>query len=247
MEIKKTLVQYKREITIVGLLILLLSVWTCSHNAQKVAQGETKQLKEQLKHQKDGVDVFRKQQKILFDSLSAENTKKDRRISELQETNKELTKKSSENLKKLKDKQKQIASYTNRQSAEYLNVYFQGLDAVPTEKSVNLENNLPNLVVGELEEKQFLEKEVVLKDSIIENKDEEIKLGNEKILNKDLALASKQIEVEQLDGVVKTQDNVNKSLSKENRNLKTKNFLTTYILPPLVFIGGVYVGTKVAK
>jgi len=69
--------KYTREITIVGLLILLLSVWTCSHNAQKVAQGETKQLKEQLKQQKDGVDVFRKEQKILFDSISAENTKRD--------------------------------------------------------------------------------------------------------------------------------------------------------------------------
>lgn len=245
--IKNVVAKYTREITIVGLLILLLSVWTCSHNAQKVAQGETKQLKEQLKQQKDGVDVFRKQQKILFDSLSAENTKKDRRISELQKTNKELTKKSSENLKKLKEKQKQISSYNNQQSAEYLNVYFQGLDAIPTEKSVNLENNLPNLVVSELEEKQFLEKEVVLKDSIIENKDEEIKLDNEKILNKDLALASKQIEVKQLDELVKTQDNVNKSLSKENRNLKVKNFITTYIIPPLAVFAGFKIGQQVAK
>lgn len=245
--IKNVVAKYTREITIVGLLILLLSVWTCSHNAQKVAQGETKQLKEQLKHQKDGVDVFRKQQKILFDSLSAENTKKDRRISELQETNRELTKKSSENLKKLKDKQKQIASYDKKQSAEYLNVYFQGLDAIPTEKSVNLENNLPNLVVGELEEKQFLEKEVVLKDSIIENKDEEIKLGNEKLLNKDLALASKQIEVDKLDGVTQIQEYIIKKSDRQISNLKTKNFITTYILPPLVFIGGVYVGTKVVK
>jgi len=43
--------------------------------------------------------------------------------------------------------------------------------------------------VAELEEKQFLEKEVILKDSTIVNKDEEIKLTQEKVLSRDLIIS----------------------------------------------------------
>ena len=49
--IKQTLVKYKREITIVGLVILLLSVGMCTHNRQKTLQGEYNILKEQYQTQ----------------------------------------------------------------------------------------------------------------------------------------------------------------------------------------------------
>lgn len=246
MNIKKSVSTYTREIVIAGLLILLLSVWTCSHNAQKVAQGETKQLKEQLKQQKDGVEVFRKEQKILFDSISLAEKLKDQKINSLHNSNMQLNQKLINSQKELEQKKQ---SYKNKSFEQLAQVFRESgyKDVTATINSVNLEKDTPVAVLEDLAEGLNCFTDLRTKDSIISNKDEEIKVVNEKVLSRDLKIASKQIETNKLDGVIKTQDEVNKSLSKENRNLKTKNFLTTYILPPLVFIGGVYVGTKVVK
>lgn len=217
------------------MFIALLLVSNCSHKLQ----GERNILKDQLKEEVDGVKIFKEKQKLLFDSLSLENTKKDKRISELQENNKQLDKKLENSAKKLEKKKKEIVSYSYTQSAEYINEYFQGLDAIPTEKSVNLELNLPNLVVEELEEKQFLEEAIYIKDSIIKNKDEEIKLGNDKILNKDLALASKQIETEKLDKALDTSLQLNKKTEKQ---LKVQKVLKW------IYAGaGAFLGWQIAK
>lgn len=238
--------KYIREISIVGLIILLLSVSYCSHNQQKVAEGEKKVLKEQLAQQKKSLKDFKAIQKNLFDSISAQEKIKDKKIAELQETNKQISKKSAENLKKLREKQKQIASFDNAESADYINVYFQGLDAIPTQTSVNLENNYPNLVVAELEEKQYLEKEIVLRDSTIVNKDEEIKLTQEKVLSRDLIIASKQIETEKLDSALKLSEDINKKSEKEIRKLKTKNFINRILVPVALGVG-VFTGVIIAK
>ncbi len=246
MEIKKNVSTYTREITTAGLLILLLSVCTCSHNAQKVAEGETKQLKEQLKKSTEGLVSFRERQKVIFDSISLAEKLKDKRISELHNSNEQLNQKLINSQKELQQKKE---SYKNKSFEQLAQVFRDSgyKEVTATNNSVNLEKDEPVAVLEDLAEGLNCFTDLQTKDSIIFNKDNEIKLGKEKLIDKDLALASKQIEVEQLDVVVKIQDNINKSLSKENRNLKTKNFLTTYILPPLVFIGGVYVGTKAIK
>ena len=244
--IKKILVQYKREIIIVGLVILLLSVWTCSHNAQKVAQGETKQLKEQLKQQKDGVEVFRKEQKILFDSISLAEKIKDKKISELHNSNEQLSQKLKNSQKELQQKKD---SYKNKSFEQLAQVFRESgyKDVSSTNNSVNLEKNEPIAVLEDLAEGLNCFTDLQIKDSIISNKDEEIKISQEKIKNRDLILLSKTDEVEKLDGINQTQEEIIKKTEKQLRQLKTKNFLTTYILPPLVFIGGAYVGTKVVK
>lgn len=242
----ETIKKYTREIIIVGLIILLLSVSYCSHNQQKLAEGEKEVLKEQLVEQKKSLKDFKAVQKTLFDSISAQEKIKDIKIAELQDINKIITKKSEENLKKLRDKQKQIASFDNAESADYINVYFQGLDAIPTQTSVNLENNYPNLVVAELEEKQYLEKEIVLRDYTITNKDYEIKLTQEKVLSRDLVIASKQIETEKLDSALKLSEDINKKSDKVIRKLKTKNFINRILVPVALGVG-VFTGIIIAK
>ncbi len=254
---------YIKEIVIAVLFIALLLMSNCS---QKL-QGERNVLKDQLKQEVDGVATFRKNQKILFDSLSAENKKKDTKIAELHQdnkkkdgkiaqlwqSNKSLDTKLKKSAEKLVEKKKEIATYTYANSAEYINNYFKGTDAIPTEKSVNLEQTLPNLVVAELEEKKTLvedvkdykskienkDKELAFTNGKLVNKDEEIKLEKEKGLNKDLALASKEIETKKLDKALET------SLEL---NAKTEKQLLTQKVLKWVFIGiGGTVGYIAAK
>ena len=238
--------KYTREITIVGLVILLLSVWTCSHNAQKVAQGETKQLKEQLEKSTEGLISFRERQKVIFDSISLAEKLKDKKISELHNSNEQLNQKLINSQKELEQKKQ---SYKNKSFEQLAQVFRESgyKDVSSTNNSVNLEKNEPIAVLEDLAEGLNCFTDLQIKDSIISNKNQEIKISQEKIKNRDLMLLSKTDEVEKLDGINQTQEEIIKKTEKQLRQLKTKNFLTTYILPPLVFIGGAYVGTKVVK
>ena len=260
MEIKK----YWKEIVIAVLFIALLLVSNCSHKLQ----GERNVLKQQLKQEISDVKSFRESQKILFDSLSADNAKKDKkalvlqqdnkkkdgRIGQLQQSNRSLDLKLKKSAEKLIEKKIEIATYTNAQSADYINEYFQGLDAIPTEKSVNLEKNYPNLVVAELEEKKTLvedvkdykakienkDKELSETNGKLANKDEEIKLEKEKGLNKDLAFASKEIETKKLDKALETSLDLN---IKTERQLNTQKVLK-WVYFGVGVIGGYYLIPK---
>lgn len=238
--------KYLREMVIVGLTVLLLSVWTCSHNSQKVAQGETKQLKEQLKKSKEGLVSFREKQKAIFDSISSAEKIKDKKITELHNSNERLNQKLIDSAKEL-EKRKQ--SFRNKDFEQLATVFKEmGYENVTfTNTSVALEKESPVDVLDDLVEGVNCLTDLQTKDSIIFNKDSEIKISQEKIKNREILLSSKTEEVIKLDDIVKIQTNLSETLSKENSKLKTKNFLTTYILPPLVFIGGVYVGSKVIK
>lgn len=210
--------KYWKEISIAIMFILLLLVSNCSHKLQ----GERSILKDQLKQEVDGVKIFKEKQKILFDSLSAENVKKDKRITELQENNKELDKKLENSAKKLTEKKKEIVKYTYVQSAEALKERYNTKAVVATNSSVNLLDSIPNLVIEELAERDNLAIDVETYRTKIVNKDEEIKLGNEKLLNKDLALASKQIETEKLDKALNTSLELN---IKTEKQLKAQKVL----------------------
>lgn len=238
--------KHKRKIIFGLMLLLLLIVGTCSHNAQKIAEGEKKQLQEQFRKEKDGVKVFREQQKILFDSLSADSKAKDKKIADLHNSNDKLNKKLENSAKELENKKQSFKNKSFEQLAQVFKEQgYKDVSATPT--SVSLEKDTPVAVLEDLAEGNNCFNDLQTKNEIIANKDEEIKAVNGKLLNKDLALASKQIEVEKIDGSLKTAEEINKKSDKIINNLKTKNFLTTYILPPLVFIGGVYVGANIVK
>ena len=238
---------YWKEISFVVIVIILLSINSCSNNRQNQLEGEKKVLKEQLQQQKDGLKVFRKEQKILFDSLSAENTKKDKRITELNNSNNNLYTELSKSAEKLKKQKKDIASYTYKQSAEALNERYNTKSVLATSTSVNLQDSIPNLVIEELAEKDAQEYDLNTYRGLIKNKDEEIKLTQEKVLNKDLEIASKQIETEKLDIALKLSEDINKKSEKQIKALKTKNFIMTYLVPPTAIFLGFKAGQQLAK
>jgi hypothetical protein len=236
--------KYKTQIIIAIFIIVTLLVINHCNNKQHQLQGERKQLKEQLKKEQDGLKIIQENNRILFDSLSRENKKKDVRITQISKENSSLESSLQIARKNNKEQKEKIFKYTYTQSAEYVNNYFKVNTAIPTEKSVNLESNLPNLVVSELEDKKLLETAVEIKDSQLKNKDEQIKLTEEKVLNKNLEIASKDLEKEQLEKTLNISLDLNKKSEKQIKQLKAKSVLNKVLIVG-AFLGGGYLGTKI--
>lgn len=237
--------KYLKEIIIAALIILLLSISYCSHNQQKIIEGEKMQLKEQLIKEVDGVKIYRKEQKLLFDSISLAEKVKEKRISELNMSNQQLNASLKNSQKELEQKKN---SYENK-SFEQLAQVFREIgykDIESTNTSVNLLNYTPMEVLDDLAEGSACFKDLDTNKSIIKNKDEEIVLIQEKVLNRDLQIASKQVETEKLDAALKLSEDINSKSEKEIRKLKTKNFVNR-ILVPIAFIGGGYLGLQLSK
>lgn len=229
--------QYWKEISIVVAVILLLTVSTCSHNNQMKAEGEKTQLKKELKEIKTQIADAKKATKALVDSLSAEDTKKDKRIVELSKSNKDLLANQILREKELKKKKEKIATYSYTQSAQVLNTRYRTDAVKATDTSVNLSKDTPNKVITELVEKDACEENSADKDTTIKNKDEQIKLEQEKTLSANLKTASVQVEKELLKDGLQTAEEINKKSEKQIKSLKTKNF----ILVIGAFIGGILI------
>ena len=236
--------KYKNQIIIAISIIVALLLLNHCNNRQQQLKGEIKITKEQLKKEQDGLKVIQEKAKILSDSLSRENKKKDIRITEVIKENLQLENQLGIAQKKNKEQKEKIAKYTYIQSAEYVNNYFKTNTAIPTEKSVNLESDLSNLVVSELEDKKLLETAIEIKDNQLKNKDEQIKLTEEKVLNKDLEIASKDLEKEQLEKTLNTSLDLNKKSEKQIKQLKAKNVLNKIMIVGGI-IGGTYLGTQI--
>jgi hypothetical protein len=233
--------KYWREICLVLLVIALLCMSQCEPD-------DIKSDKKELEKVLDCVKVMQDKHKKLVDSIKKEDAKKDVRIAELQTNNTELKTVISESKKQLKEKQKVISTFTIAQSAEYLaQRYNTTTDVVAENNSVSLKKDVPSFVIMELEEKDMLKGEVIHYEKIIDNKDEEIKLEKEKTLNKVLEIASKEMEAENLEKGLNLALDLKNKTDKENKKLKRNNFLTTYIVPPLVFVGGVLIGRGITK
>ncbi len=232
--------QYWKEISIALLLVGLLTVSTCSHNSQMKAEGEKVQLKKELKEIKTKIVESEKASKILFDSLSLEDAKKDKRITELSKSNKDLLDKQISREKELKKEKEKIAKYSYTQSAQVLNNRYNTDAVKATTTSVNLEKDIPNKVIAELIEKDVCKENSADKDKTIENKDEQIKLEQEKTLNANLKVVSVQAEKELLKDGLQTAEEMNKKSEKQIKSLKTKNFINKILIIG-AFIGGIFI------
>lgn len=220
------------------LILVLLLINTCSEKNSK--ETGIKQLSKQLKVSTDSLVKFREKQTVLFDSIFLAEKIKNKKIIELKNLNNSLEKQLKISQEKLKQKKESFKNKTYQQLAEIFkqNGY---KDITATNNSVNLEKDTPEEILDNLAEGDNRLLDLQIKDSIIKNKDSEISLINEKVLDKDLQLASKQIEIEQLDNSFKISREINKKQENENKKLKRKNFITTYIVPPLVFLAGIFI------
>lgn len=226
----------KTTITLILIVILLLSVNYCSHNRQKIVEGEKKELENQLKKSTESIKKFRERQATLFDSLLKLESLKDKRITELKKSNDNLNQRIENSQKQLQQKKD---SYKNK-SFEELARLFKELgyeDVIATNNSVNLEKDTPVDILDNLAEGENCMEIIPMKDSIIYNKDEEIKIIKEKVSNRDFMLVSKQNEIEALNQIQKTLENINKKSEKEIKNLKLKNTLKWVYVGLAGFVG----------
>ena len=238
--------QYWKQISVALVFIVLLTVSTCSHNAQMKAEGEKIQLKKELKEIKTQIAESDKATKVLFDSLSAEDAKKDKRISELTKSNKQLLDSQIAREKELRKEKERVAKYTYAQSAQVLNERYKTDAVKATDTSVNLSKDIPNKVITELVEKDACEENSADKDLTIINKDEQIKLEQEKTLSANLKTASVQAEKELLKDGLQTAEEINKKSEKQIKSLKTKNFVNKILVVGGI-IGGFIGGVLIAK
>ena len=141
--------------------------------------------------------------------------------------------------KRSKRKKQKKENYRNK-SFEDLAKLFKELgykDVTATNNSVNLEKETPIDILDNLVEGENCAEIIPIKDSIIANKDEEIGIIKEKVSNRDFMLLSKQDEIQKLNEIQKTLENINKKSEKEIRNLKVKNTLKWVYVGLAGFVG----------
>lgn len=215
--------KYWREITIIALVIGLLFMSKCEPDDIK---ADKKELNKVL----DGVKVIQAKHKKLVDSLKQEDAKKDAKIAELKTDNTRQEIIIAENKKQLKNKQKEITKYTYQQSAQYLAERYNTKTVFAEGSSVVLKDSVPNKVISELAEKDVLVEDVKNYNKIIDNKSTQIRLGEEKLLNKSLELASKNLEAKELERGLNLSLDLTKKIDKENKKLKRSNVLKTFVI-----------------
>lgn len=238
--------KYWKEISVALLVIVLLTVSTCSHNSQMKVEGEKIQLKKELKETKTKIAEAGKATKVLIDSLSLEDAKKDKRILELINSNDKLLANQKLREKKLRKEKEKIAKYSYTQVEDFLSQRYETIDVKATESSVNLYKETPKLVVAELVEKDYMALDLQDKSKVIVNKDEQIKLEQEKTLNANLKIASVQVEKELLKDGLQTAEEINSKSEKQIKSLKTKNFVNK-VLVPIALGVGVFTGILITK
>lgn len=232
----ETIKNYWEYIMILILVLLLLN--TCSEKNSK--KTEIKQLNEQLKQSITKLSTFREKQTVLFDSIFLAEKIKNEKIKKLQKSNTDLEKQLINSHKKLEQRKQTFRNKNYEQLAEvFREIGYK--DVTATNNSVNLEKDSPIEILDNLAEGDNCFYDLKMKNNLLKNKDLELKLTQEKVLSRDLQLASKQFEVYNLEENIEISREINEKQEDENKKLKRKNFITTYIIPPLAFLAGMFI------
>lgn len=230
--------KYWYYVVIVGFIIS--TIYTCTNNKEYELRGQVKELNKQLEKSTKGLQEFRVKQKNLFDSISVAEKIKNSRLSELKKSNDDLNKQLDSSRKKLEQTKQ---AFRNKTYEELAKVFKESgyKNITSTNNSVNLEKDTPVNVLEDLVEGKNCSEDLLIKDSIIENKNEEIKIVNEKLVNRDIQIESKNQEALKLDESLQISREINKKQEKENRQLRKKNFLTKYVITPLAVLATILI------
>lgn len=233
--------QYKYQI-IVGLLaIAFILFYNWNSNKLQELSGEYNILKKQYNAQKENVvllEEFRKKEK---DSLTKDISARENENKKLKDTNKNL----QDKIEGIKKRPFKVPTDLTS-SIAYYNTEYKTSENKVVEDKVGLGLTTSTTVITDLEDAKKCEEIIPLKDEQLKNKDAEIvNLNKDK---KDLSVlfssAEKQIEAgKQLQ--ISAEENIN-NLSKQNKKLKTKNFLNNVLIPTSFVIGG-FIGAQIAK
>lgn len=233
--------QCKFQITIGLLVILFIVYYTYSNSSYQRLQGEYTIIQAQYKAQKKSVillEHFRKKEKDSLNSAITSREKENENL-KLQEKN-------------LQDKIDSIKKRPFREptdlksSVVYYNTKYKTIENIVVENKVGLGLVTSRAVIADLEEGNNCEEVVVLKDEQLANKD--IMIINLKTDKEDLGTlvssAEKTIEANKL--LQKLADKNINNLTKQNKKLKSKNFLNKVLVPVALVVGG-FTGVQITK
>lgn len=218
---------------IIAIVVMLFAVWyNYTNNSYQRLQGEYSVLKAQYEAQKENVkllDDFRKKEK---DSLN-------KAISSREEENKKLRLRERTLQDKIDGiKKRPVKLPTDlKTSVAYYNIEYKTVENEVVEDKVGLGLETSSKVIEDIENGKKCEEIVVLKDEQLADKDSVI--VNLETDKKDLSVlvfsAEKQIEADKL--LQKSADENINSLTKQNKKLKTKNFLNKVLVPAAFVLG----------
>lgn len=225
---------------IIGIILGLLLAHNCANDREKELNGENKQLKEQLKKQREELLTQEENRRALKDSFSREIKKIKEKEQILTENNRNLQNKVVDLQKKLNKSKEIISNYTYEQSSLAFNARYGKGSSVFTDTSVNLLKTTPQKTLSELAEKDVLQEEVKIKDEIIVNKDSIID-GKNKVIDlreKEIVEAEKTISMQK--ETLETSEKLNDNANKQIKKLKVKNTVKSLLIP-IMIIGTVLI------
>ena len=114
------------------------------------------------------------------------------------------------------------------------------------DNSVQMRDSIPTLVISELAEKDvLLEKETSYKKIVVLQQDQ-INIVNGKLLNKNLELASKELEAEALQTSLNKSLDLNLKTENSLKKAKRANTLKTFVIIG-AGVGGFFIGKGITK
>lgn len=229
---------------IVAVVALLIMTYTCVNNSALKADGESNVYEKLLERRVKSLKTKEAEYKKFSDSLAKDNKKKDSAIVALREKNNAIALVLADNERKKKADLKKVKTFTYKQSAEYIaKTYNAPKSVIYTNTGVVLNDSIPNRVVETIVEKASLETKVVLTESKLANVTQENKELEGKVENKDKDLIAALEVGKEKDEALFLSTELNKSMKKENRRLKTIKFIDK-ILILSAFVGGVLIGNR---
>lgn len=233
--------QYKFQI-IIGVLAILFIVWyNYNNNSYQRLKGKYSVLQAQYDAQKENVillEQFRKKEK---DSLNNAITFREKENAKLRLIEISL----QDKINGIKKRVVKIP-IDLKSSAGYYNTEYKTVENIVIEDKVGLALSTSTAIITDLENGKKCYEISILKDKQILSKD--ININNlekdKKDLNTLVLSAEKQIEADKL--LQKSADENISNLAKQNKKLKTKNFLNKVLVPVALVIGGI-IGVQVAK
>lgn len=229
-----------KEYTIyVGMFVcVLLSTMKCSEDATNRVKGEVDLLEKQYKRKIELINTEKNKVKKLKDSLHIDNSKKDSEIAKLKSENKVLDDKITALTAKHKGDIAKVRNYTYDESVKFLvNRYNSPNSISNTNKEMVLRDSIPNLVVKDIVERDFMEQRAAFTEEKLDNLYFEVGVLEKKVVNKDLEIETINELSLSKDGALISAEELNKKYKKENRNLRLGNTITKVLVGVAFAVG----------
>ncbi len=223
---------------LIAFAILLVCFSTCVDSAAKRVSGEVSVLDKNFQEKLQEIDAKSLKTTYIIDSLHKVNGEKDKKIADLRVKNTELDSKIASADKKSKEQAAKVKSFTYKQSEQFISQRYNSPKSVTSsDVGVTLSNDIPNKIITEVLEKDFLTEKVKFTEGKVENLKLENSLLEDKIRGKDVEISTiNDLSADKDEGLDLAKE-LNDRQKKENRKLKTGRVVDKVLIVAAGVIG----------